>query len=189
MLKKNMEEEDTDFQPDFHEVDMDNHERIQVSEHFNVELVRVNHSIPDSACVVLRTPVGVIVSSGDWRDEGNPVDGKKMDWARLTEIATKEGVHVLINESTNIEQDGTATPYGENDIKESFDQIMEKYDTSRVIISCFSTQVHRMQNIVTSSGRSWAQGRLCRLFNGAECRDWAKDWPAEYSEEHYCNDG
>lgn len=151
MLKKNMEEEDTDFQPEFHEVDMDNHERIQVSEHFNIELVRVNHSIPDSAAVVLRTPVGVIISSGDWRSEPYPVDGKKMDWERLTEIATKEGVHVLLNESTNIEQDGTATPYGENDIKDSFDAIMEKYDTSRVIISCFSSQVHRMQNIVISA--------------------------------------
>ena len=132
-------------------MDMDNHERLQISDHFNLELVRVNHSIPDSAAVVLRTPVGVIISSGDWRDEANPVDGKKMDWDRLTEIATKEGVHLLLNESTNIEQDGTATPYGENDIKESFDQIMEKYDTSRVIISCFSSQVHRMQNIVTSA--------------------------------------
>ena len=151
MLQKNMEEEDTDFKPDFREMDMDNHERLQISDHFNLELVRVNHSIPDSAAVVLRTPVGVIISSGDWRDEANPVDGKKMDWDRLTEIATKEGVHLLLNESTNIEQDGTATPYGENDIKESFDQIMEKYDTSRVIISCFSSQVHRMQNIVTSA--------------------------------------
>ncbi|MDO4271817.1 MAG: ribonuclease J [Candidatus Saccharibacteria bacterium] len=151
MLKKNMDEEDTDFTPDYHEMDMDNHERVQVSDHFNIELVRVTHSIPDSAAVVLRTPVGVIVHSGDWRLEDEPVDGKKFDMVRLTEIATKEGVHVLLNESTNVEQDGTATPYGENDIKESFDQIMENYQTSRVIISCFSSQVHRMQNIVTSA--------------------------------------
>lgn len=156
MLKKNMEEEDTDFEPEYHEVDMDNHERIQVSEHFNMEMVRVNHSIPDSAAVVLRTPVGVIISSGDWRFEKDPVDGRKFDLARLTEIATKEGVHLLLNESTNVEQDGTATPYEENDIKESFNQIMEKYDNSRVILSCFSSQVHRMQNIVTSAA---AHGR------------------------------
>lgn len=151
MLQKNMEEEDTDFKPDFHEMDMDHHQRVQVSEHFNIEMVRVNHSIPDSAAVVLRTPAGVIVSSGDWRSEPYPVDGKKMDWDRLTEIATKEGVHVLLNESTNVEQDGTATPYGENDIKESFDAIMDKYSTSRTIISCFSSQVHRMQNIVLAA--------------------------------------
>lgn len=153
MLKKNMEEETTDFKPDFHEMDMDNHEKVQVSEHLSIELVRVNHSIPDSACVVIRTPVGVVVSSGDWRDEDNPVDGKKMDWSRLTEIATKEHVHLLINESTNIEQDGTATPYGENDIRKSFDTIMDKYDNSRVIVSCFSSQVHRMQNIIQSAAQ------------------------------------
>lgn len=151
MLKKNMEEEDTDFKPEFHELDMDNHEQVQVSEHLNIEMVRVNHSIPDSGAVVVRTPVGVIISSGDWRLEEDPVDGRKFDMARLTEIATKEGVHVLLNESTNVEQDGTATPYGENDIKESFDQIMDNYPTSRAIISCFSSQIHRIQNIVVSA--------------------------------------
>ena len=151
MLKKNMDEEDTDFQPEFHEMDMDNHEQVKISDHFGLELVRVNHSIPDSACVVLRTPAGVIISSGDWRFEKDPVDGKKFDLKRLTEIAAKEGVHVLINESTNVEQDGTATPYEENDIKVSFDQIMEKYPTSRAIISCFSSQVHRIQNIVIAA--------------------------------------
>lgn len=151
MLKKNMEEEDTDFKPEFHEMDMDNHEQVQVSDHLSVELVRVNHSIPDSAAVVIRTPVGVVISSGDWRLEKNPVDGRKFDMARLTEIASKEGVHVLLNESTNVEQDGTATPYEESDIKESFDQIMDNYPNSRAIISCFSSQVHRIQNVVISA--------------------------------------
>lgn len=153
MLKKNMEEEDTDFEPDFHEVDMDNHEQIQVGKYFNIEMVRVNHSIPDSAAIVVRTPVGVMIHSGDWRIEKDPVDGRKFDMARLAEIANKEGVHLLLNESTNVEQDGTATPYEENDIKDSFDQIMDNYQTSRVIISCFSSQVHRIQNIVTSAAQ------------------------------------
>lgn len=151
MLQKNMEEEDTDFRPEYHELNPENHDRVQLSDNFSVELVRVNHSIPDAAAVVLRTPLGVIVSSGDWRFEDNPVDGKKFDLNRMTEIAEKEGIMLFMNESTNCEDEGTVTAYGENDIKESFDAIMDKYPNSRTIISCFSSQVHRMQNIVKSA--------------------------------------
>ena len=151
MLEKNMEEEDTDFKPEFHELNPENHDRVQVSEHFSVELVRVNHSIPDAAAVVLRTPLGVIISSGDWRFEDDPVDGKKFDINRMSEIAAKEGVLLFMNESTNCEDDGTVTAYGEKDIKQSFDTIMDQHPNSRMIISCFSSQVHRMQNIVMSA--------------------------------------
>lgn len=151
MLAKNMEEEDTDFKPEFHELNPENHDRVQVSEHFSVELVRVNHSIPDAAAVVLRTPLGVIVSSGDWRFENDPVDGKKFDLNRMSEIAAKEGVLLFMNESTNCEDDGTVTAYGEKDIKQSFDTIMDQHPNSRMIVSCFSSQVHRMQNIVMSA--------------------------------------
>lgn len=153
MLQKNMEEEDTDFKPEFHEMNPENHDRVQLSEHFGLELVRVNHSIPDAAAVVLRTPLGVVLSSGDWRFEDHPVDGKKFDLNRMSEIAAKEGILLFMNESTNCEDDGTVTAYGENDIKESFDQIMDKYPNSRMIISCFSSQVHRMQNIVMSAAQ------------------------------------
>lgn len=168
MLQKNMEEEDTDFKPEYHEMNPENHDRVQLSEHFSVELVRVNHSIPDAAAVVLRTPMGVIVSSGDWRFENNPVDGKKFDINRMSEIAAKEGVLLFMNESTNCEDEGTITSMGEDDIKQSFDTIMEKYPNSRMIISCFSSQVHRMQNIVRSAaehGRRVAFGGFSMVQN------------------------
>lgn len=148
MLQKNMEEENTDFRPEYHELNPENHDRVQLSEFFSLELVRVNHSIPDSAAVVIRTPVGVVVSSGDWRFENDPVDGKMFDLTRLTEIASKEGVLLFMNESTNCEDPGTVTEFSENDIKVSFDQVMDRYQSSRMIISCFSSQIHRMQNIV-----------------------------------------
>lgn len=156
MLKKNMEEEDTDYEPEYHEMSTDNHDRVQLCDNFGLELVRVNHSIPDSAAVILRTPMGVILSSGDWRFEDYPVDGKKFDLNRMSEIAAKEGILLFMNESTNCEDDGTVTTYGENDIKDSFDQVMERYPRSRMIISCFSSQIHRMQNIVLSAA---AHGR------------------------------
>lgn len=147
MLKKNIEEATTGFEPDFVEMDPDKHEIQQVSDSFSIELVRVNHSIPDAAAVVVRTPVGVVIDTGDWRFEENPVDGKQFDLARLTEIATTEGIHLLLNESTNCESDGTHI-HGEHDIKASFGQVMEKYPNSRIIISSFSSQLHRIQTVL-----------------------------------------
>lgn len=151
MLEKNMDEDDGDFVPEYHELVPENHEIQKLSENFSIELVRVNHSIPDSAAVVIRTPVGVVVSTGDWRFEDDPVDGKKFDLTRLSEIAAKEGVLLLMNESTNCEDAGTITEYGENEIKMSFDQVMQRYPNNRMIVSCFSSQIHRMQNIVNSA--------------------------------------
>lgn len=147
MLQKNMEEATTGFTPEYHEMDPESHERVQLGDSFSIELVRVNHSIPDATAVVVRTPVGVVVDSGDWRFEEDPVDGKKFDLDRLTEIATKEGILLFLNESTNCESEGTHT-HGELDIKASMGQVMEKYPNSRVIVSCFSSQIHRMQMIL-----------------------------------------
>jgi ribonuclease J len=123
------------------------HEQVQIGDSFNIELVRVNHSIPDATAVVVRTPVGVLVDTGDWRFEDQPVDGKKFDLERLTEIAAKEGIHLLMNESTNCESEGGHT-HGEFDIQESFGQVMEKYPNNRIILSTFSSQIHRIQLIL-----------------------------------------
>lgn len=147
MVQKNMDEATSGFQPEYHVLDPEAHERVQLGDSFSIELVRVNHSIPDATAVVIRTPVGVLVDSGDWRFEDDPVDGKKFDLERLTEIATKEGILLFMNESTNCESEGTHY-HGENDIKLSFGEVMDKYPNSRVIISCFSSQIHRMQVIL-----------------------------------------
>ncbi len=147
MLDKSMADADTDFQPDFRVMDPLSHEIIQVSKHFSVELVRVNHSIPDSTAVVIRTPLGVVIDSGDWRFEESPVDGQKFDLDRMTEVASKEGVLMFMNESTNCESAGTHT-HTEFDIQYSIGQVMDKFSNSRVILSCFSSQVHRLQLIL-----------------------------------------
>ena len=147
MLQKNMEESTDDYQPEYNILDPEAHERVQIGDSFSIELVRVNHSIPDATAVVVRTPVGVVVDSGDWRFEEDPVDGKKFDLERLTEIASKEGILLFLNESTNCESEGTHT-HGERDIQVSLGQVMDKYPSSRLIISCFSSQLHRMQLIL-----------------------------------------
>lgn len=147
MLQRTMEEATSGFTPEYHEMNPESHERVQLGDNFSIELVRVNHSIPDATAVVIRTPLGVLVNTGDWRFEENPVDGKKFDLERLTEIATKEGILMLMNESTNCESEGTHH-HGEFDIQQSMGQVMDKYPNSRLILSCFSSQIHRMQVIL-----------------------------------------
>ncbi len=147
MVNRTMEEATSGYTPEYHVLDPEAHERVQLGDNFSIELVRVNHSIPDATAVVVRTPLGVLVDTGDWRFEDEPVDGRKFDLERLTEIATTEGILMLMNESTNCESDGTHT-HGEFDIQQSMGQVMEKYPNSRLILSCFSSQIHRMQVIL-----------------------------------------
>jgi ribonuclease J len=147
MLKRTMEESQSGYEPEYYELNPESHERVQLGDSFSIELVRVNHSIPDATAVVIRTPLGVLIDTGDWRFEEDPVDGKKFDLERLTEIASKEGILLLMNESTNCESEGTHT-HGEFDIQQSMGQVMEKYPNSRLVMSCFSSQLHRMQVIL-----------------------------------------
>lgn len=152
MIQRTMEEASSGYEPTYNVMDPEAHERVQLGDSFSVELVRVNHSIPDATAVVIRTPMGVLIDTGDWRFEENPVDGKKFDLDRLTEIATKEGILMLMNESTNCESEGTHQ-HGEFEIQQSMGQIMERYSNSRLILSCFSSQIHRMQVILEEAKR------------------------------------
>lgn len=147
MLGRQMDETDGSYTPDYRELNPEAHDQVQICDSFSIELIRVNHSIPDATAVVIRTPMGNILTSGDWRIEDNPVDGKKFDFERITEIQQKEGFLLFMNESTNCESDGTHT-HGEFDIQHSMGEVMDKYPSSRLIISCFSSQLHRMQLIL-----------------------------------------
>jgi len=147
MIQKTMDEATSGYEPEYHVMDPEAHEQVFLGDNFSIELVRVNHSIPDATAVVIRTPEGVLVDTGDWRFEEKPVDGKKFDLERLTEIAATEGITLLMNESTNCESEGTHN-HGEPEIQESMGQVMEKFVNNRLIISCFSSQIHRMQLIL-----------------------------------------
>lgn len=147
MVQRIMEESTDGYQPKYIEMNPEAHDRVQLGDSFGIELVRVNHSIPDSTAVVIRTPVGVLINTGDWRFEENPIDGVKFDLDRMVEIAEKEGILLLMNESTNCEDPGTHQ-HGEIDIKVSIGQIFDNKPNSRVIISTFSSQIHRIQIIL-----------------------------------------
>jgi len=147
MVKRTMEESNDSYVPTYNEMSPENHDIVQIGDSFSIELVRVNHSIPDASAVVIRTPVGVLIDTGDWRFEDNPIDGVKFDLTRMTEIASKEGILMLMSDSTNCEDAGTHE-HSEFDIKESMGDIMTKFPSSRIIISTFSSQLHRLQLIM-----------------------------------------
>ncbi len=148
MLQKNMEESSDDYEPQYIEISPEAHERVQVGDSFNIELIRVNHSIPDAAAVVVRTPVGNVLSSGDWRIEETPVDGKPFDFGRLSEIQQKEGFMLFMNESTDCESQGSSSVHSEQDVAHNIGEVMNMFHASRMIVSCFSSNLHRMQLIL-----------------------------------------
>lgn len=124
----------------------DTHEKLKVGEFF-VELVRVTHSIPGSTIVVVDTPVGRIVNTGDFRLDPNPLDHERTDTERLNELG-KEGVLALFSESTTTVRPGR-TP-SESTIEQSFVDIMDRAP-GRIFIGLFSTNMNRVQMIVNAA--------------------------------------
>ncbi len=122
------------------------HERLKLGEFF-VELVAVTHSIPGSTVVIVDTPVGRVVNTGDFRLDPNPLDHEKTDTDRLKELG-KEGVLALLSESTTTERPGR-TP-SESTIEQSFIDIMERAP-GRMFVALFSTNVNRVQMIVNAA--------------------------------------
>lgn len=124
----------------------DTHERLKIGEFF-VELIRVTHSIPGSTMVVIDTPIGRLINTGDFRLDPNPLDHERTDIARLTELS-REGVLLLMSESTSTERLGR-TP-SESTIEQSFIDIME-HAPGRIFVAIFSTNVNRVQMIVNAA--------------------------------------
>lgn len=122
------------------------HERLKVGQFF-VELVRVTHSIPGSTVVVLDTPVGRLINTGDFRLDPNPLDHEKTDTERLVELGN-EGVLALLSESTTTERPGR-TP-SESTIEQSFIDIMDQAP-GRIFIGLFSTNMNRVQMLINAA--------------------------------------
>ncbi len=117
---------------------------------FSVEFVHVNHSIADACALAIKTSLGMIVHSGDFKVDYTPVDGEVTDLARLGEIG-KKGVLLLMCESTNSEREGY-TP-SERSVGRSLDNIFLRHPDKRIIIATFSSNVHRVQQIIDASER------------------------------------
>ena len=117
---------------------------------FKAEFIHVNHSIADACAIAIRTPVGIVYHSGDFKLDVSPIDGKMMDLTRIGEIG-REGVTLLLCESTNAERPGF-TP-SERTVGSSLERIFSQYENKRIIIATFSSNVHRVQQIINTSAR------------------------------------
>lgn len=124
----------------------DTHEKLKVGDFF-VELVRVTHSIPGSTIVIVDTPVGRIVNTGDFRLDPNPLDHERTDTERLTQLGD-EGVLALFSESTTADRPGR-TP-SESTIEQTFIDIIDQAP-GRIFVGLFSTNMNRVQMIVNAA--------------------------------------
>ena len=154
MVKKQMSELEDVPEMNYITVDPFKHEKIKVSEHMSVEFIHTLHSIPGNTAIVVRTPNGLIYFSGDWRHEEKPM-GTQTDYERIDEIVKTEGVDLMLNESTNIDSPGKH-PHSEYDVGENLGKVMDHYAGGRVIISCFSSQISRIELILKEAA---ARGR------------------------------
>ncbi len=117
---------------------------------FNIELIHVNHSIADSVALAIKTPIGTLIHTGDYKIDATPIEGEMIDLTRLGELG-KEGVLMLLSDSTNVEKPG----YSESEKKVGvrFDALFKDCD-KRIIVTTFASNVHRVQQIINSAAKN-----------------------------------
>ena len=112
---------------------------------FNIELIHVNHSIPDAVGLAIRCPAGVIIQTGDFKIDTTPVDGDMIDLPRFAEFG-KKGVLALLSDSTNAERPGSTM--SERVVGESFELLFREARNKRIIVATFASNIHRVQQII-----------------------------------------
>lgn len=117
----------------------------------SAEFIRVNHSIPDACAIAIHTPVGVIIHTGDFKVDYTPIEGGIIDLARFGELGNN-GVLALLSESTNAERPGYTK--SERSVGESFKRLFDSADGKRIIIATFSSNIHRIQQIIDHAVRT-----------------------------------
>ncbi len=147
IIEGKLEEHALPFRPELRTVEAG--ETVNAGE-MRVEFIHVNHSIADACALAIHTPLGVVFHSGDFKLDVSPIDGQIMDLVRIGELG-KEGVKLLLCESTNAERAGF-TP-SERTVGSSLERIFMQYEDRRLIIATFSSNVHRVQQIINASHR------------------------------------
>ncbi len=123
---------------------------IRLGGSFTVEFVHVNHSIADACALAINTPLGMVFHTGDFKLDLTPIDGDMMDITRMGELG-KQGVLLMMCESTNAERPGH-TP-SEKVVGKSLETIFTLNPDKRIVIATFSSNVHRVQQIIDVSAR------------------------------------
>jgi ribonuclease J len=114
---------------------------------FRVEPFRISHSIPDAMGIALHTPIGTVVTTGDFKFDHTPVDGRRSDFAMLSRLG-EDGVVCLLSDSTRSENPGYTL--SERTVGETFREIMEPLD-GRVIVATFASNIARIQQVLDAA--------------------------------------
>jgi ribonuclease J len=151
---------------------------------FDLELITLTHSIPEPNAVALRTPVGTVLHTGDWKFDPNPLIGSTSDEAALRRLGD-DGVLAMIGDSTNALRPGTSG--SEADLRQSLINLVGRYD-ARVAVACFASNVARLETIARAAaahGREVALvGRsLWRIDKAARENGYLADLPRFLTEE------
>jgi ribonuclease J len=151
---------------------------------FDLELITLTHSIPEPNAVALRTPVGTVLHTGDWKFDPDPLIGPTADEAALIRIGN-EGVLALIGDSTNALRPGTSG--SEADLRRSLTELIGRYD-ARIAVACFASNVARLETIARAAaahGREVALvGRsLWRMDKAARENGYLADLPRFLTED------
>ncbi len=112
---------------------------------FNVEFIKVAHSMAGACALSITTPLGVIFVTGDFKLDPSPIDNKKTNLKRIKEIGDK-GVMLMLGESTNVERKGRST--SEKVVGKGLDHIFSENTDKRIVISCFASSNYRVQQIL-----------------------------------------
>lgn len=112
---------------------------------FNIEFIRVNHSIAGAFALNINTPKGYIFYTGDFKIDHTPIDNKPINLTRIAELG-KRGVQLLMMDSTNVERGGFSM--SERNVYKNLDHIFAQNTGKRIIVATFASNIHRVQQVI-----------------------------------------
>ncbi len=129
-------------------VKVDDGEIVSIGD-FQCEFLPVTHSTPKGLISAIRTPQGLILHSSDFKLDNTPVDGRITDLGRITALSKDPGIRLLLCDSTNAELRGSSI--SESEVGDGLEEIFKKFQQERIIATCFSSHIHRIQQIIDIS--------------------------------------
>ena len=115
----------------------------------DVEFIPVTHSVPEAMAIAFHTPQGVILHSGDFKLDLQPVDGRRTDMPRMGELARTEGIRLLLSDSTNAEEPGFTE--SESSVGVTLRRVFAAQSGKRIVVACFASHMHRVQQIIDAA--------------------------------------
>ena len=152
---------------------------------FEIEILALTHSIPEPNAVIIRTSKGNVFHTGDWKIDPKPLVGKAIDENKLKKISN-EGINAMVCDSTNVFNEKMSG--SENDVRESFKKIFNHQKNGKIIITCFASNIARLETILVIAeefGRSCVLvGRsLKRIYESAVENDYLTNFKSFLSEK------